>query len=499
MEVEMEKTGHESLPQGQVVAFGSVKSTLPGRGPRGWKTALIAVATIILGVAAFLLWQQSVRTAATAGSGKGATRPVLTVELTPVKSASFERKLLVSGTVAAWDPVQVGSEINGLKVESIAVDDGAHVKEGQVMAALNGAILRAQLAQQQARLASARASLVKAIQPNRPEDITSLRAAYAQSQANVAQEEASLARTRASAAEAEANAGRYEGLVREGAVSALEGLNRSTLAKTTAADVHNAEQKVQAAKFTAQQAYERMIMGIAGGRREDVMISQSSLAETEATVKQLASQVEQTIIRAPCDGLVVKRSVHIGDIASTGKVMFDLVRDGRLELRAQVPEADLSRIRPGQKVEVQAVLANGAITSGVVREISPTIDLDSRLGTVRIDLPAAVPAAAVGSSSSSSSSVLPFRAGNFARGEIFLGKQDVMAVPSSCVVYKDNRAVVFTVSTDGIAQMRFVDAGERDLNSIEIRQGLRIGESVVARGAGFLKDGDRVQVVKERR
>jgi HlyD family secretion protein len=499
MEVEMEKTGQEALPQGQTAGFGSFKSALPGRGLGGRKIALIALLVIALAAGGFIFWQQSVRTAATAGGGKGAARPVLTVELTPVKSASFERKLLVSGTVAAWDPVQVGSEINGLKVESIAVDDGARVKKGQIMATLNGSILRAQLAQQQARLAAAKASLVKAIQPNRPEDLTSLKAAYAQCQANVAQEEASLARTRASAAEAEANAGRYEGLVREGAVSALEGLNRSTLAKTTAADVHNAEQKVQSAKFTAQQAHERMIMGIAGGRREDVMMSQSSLAETEATVKQLASQVEQTVIRAPCDGLVVKRSVHIGDIASTGKVMFDLVRDGRLELRAQVPEGDLSRIQPGQKVEVQAVLANGALTSGFVREISPIIDLDSRLGTVRIDLPASTIPLAAGSSSSSSSSVLPFRAGNFARGEIFLGKQDVLAVPSTCVVYKDNRAVVFTVSGDNIAQMRFVEAGERDLNNIEIRKGLSSGESVVARGAGFLKDGDHVQVVKEHR
>jgi len=173
--------------------------------------------------------------------------------------------------------------------------------------------------------------------------------------------------------------------------------------------------------------------------------------------------------------------VHIGDIASTNKVMFDLVRDGRLELRAQVPEIDLSRIQPGQKVEVQAVHTATKPIMAVVREISPSIDLDSRLGTVRIDLPVDKSAEAL-------------RSGNFARGEILLGREPVLAVPSDSVVYKDNRAIVFTVSKDEVAQMRFIETGERNLDSLEVKSGLKSGDSIVAKGAGFLKDGDKVKV-----
>jgi HlyD family secretion protein len=336
------------------------------------------------------------------------------------------------------------------------------------------------LAQQEARLAASRAGLTKAIQPNRPEDLTSLQAAYDQAQVNVAQEESNLMRSQATSQEAEANAKRYEFLVKQGVVSGMEGLSRTTTAKTTAADVHSAEARVKAAKLSAQQVHDRLSMGLIGGRREDVVISKATLSEYEATVSQLRSEVAQTVIRAPCDGLVVKRNAHIGEIASATKVMFELVRDGRLELRAQVPESDLSAIKPGQKVEVQAVLSSAPTTSGTVREISPTIDLDSRLGTVKIDLPA--------------SDNVSFRSGNFARGEIFLGKQSVLAVPASCVVYKDNRAIVFTVTPDDNVQMHFIEAGERDLDNIEVKSGLRGGEAIVAKGAGFLKDGDKVRV-----
>lgn len=486
MEVKVQITDVKSGEDNALPSYLMAKGSPP---PGKKKIVIIAVSLLVLiiaGAVGFKMWADN-DAKAKALAGAGANRSVLTVELTPVKRSSFERKLLVSGTVSAWDPVQVGTEANGLRVESIAVDEGAHVKRGQIMATLNGSVLRAQLAQQEARLASSRAGLTKAIQPNRPEDLTSLQAAYSQAQVNVAQEESSLMRSQATASEAEANAKRYEFLVKQGVVSGMEGLSRSTAAKTSLADVHSGQEKVKAAKFAAQQAHERLAMGLSGGRNEDVAMSKASVAELEAMVRQLRSEVAQTVIRAPCDGLVVKRSAHIGDIAATSKVMFDLVRDGRLELRAQVPESDLSRIKPGQKAEVQAVLASGPVTYGTVREISPTIDLDSRLGTVKIDLP-------VTSGQKENSVDGNFRAGNFARGEIFLGKEPVLAIPASCVVYKDNRAIVFTVSHDSLTQMRFVEAGERALDNIEIKSGLKDGESVVVKGAGFLKDGDKVKV-----
>ena len=87
----------------------------------------------------------------------------------PVKTLDFERKLLVSGTVSAWDPVQVGSEANGLKVEAVLVDEGAHlctvVKSWPGSTAVFCVLswLNRKLA-----LPLRSAGLVKAIQPNRP-------------------------------------------------------------------------------------------------------------------------------------------------------------------------------------------------------------------------------------------------------------------------------------------------------------------------------------------
>lgn len=398
---------------------------------------------------------------------------VLTVELTRVEPRDFERKLLVSGTVWAWDPVQVGSEVNGLKVQSVLVDDGAQVKRGQLLAKLNSSIIEAQLAKKKANQMGAKASLLKAIQPYRAEDLTSLRYAYSQAQANIAQEEANLARAQANYSEAAENAKRYTGLVSQGAVSAEDADNRSTQAKVYLAEVQNCEHKVRAIKLAAQQANDRLTMGVSGGRREDIEISKSQLAEIAANIAELNSQLAQTAIVAPCDGLVLKRSVHIGDISSTSKVMFDLVRDGRLELRANLPEADIGLVKAGQTVRIGNVDAR-------VREISPMIDQDTRLGMVRIDLPLNT----------------HLRPGNFVKGEIGLGKAKVNAVGSSSVVYKDNRAIAYTIDGSGKkVRMHFIEVGGRDGDFIEVLSGLKAGDQVVAKGAGFIKDGDVVNVL----
>ena len=104
-----------------------------------------------------------------------------------------------------------------------------------------------------------------------------------------------------------------------------------------------------------------------------------------------------------------------------------------------------------------AALGAGAETIGTVREISPAIDLDSRLGTVRIDLPG-------------SSGYLFIVPGNFARGEIYLGKEPVLSIPIElCSLQRQPCPGLYGIA-GGLAQMRFVEAGERDMGNIEIRQ-----------------------------
>jgi HlyD family secretion protein len=408
--------------------------------------------------------------------------PVITVTAEKVSARDIAGKIEVNGTIWAWDPLTIGSEVNGLRVESILVDDGDKVKRGQVLARLNSSVLNAQLAEERAKLAAQKATLKRTIQPNRPEDLLSLQAAHMQAESAVAEAETMLTKAKANLVNAQHNSQRYRGLVAEGAVSEQEADQKDTEAKTSEAEMHNAAQKVRTAKFQREQAKQRLVMGQQGGRKEDVDISHATVAQMQANVQRLEALVAQTVIRAPADGLIMRRDAHLGDITAMNKTLFQMVRDNRLELRAQVAEIDLHQIHEGQKVAVTDSTNSSFSVEGVVREVSPMIDQDMRLGTVRIDVPGA------------KNGERGFKPGNFAHGTIDIGTKRALTVPASAVLSRDNKSFVYVVNADNTVAVRDVKTGERIGGYAEVLTGLADGETVVVRGAGFLKNGDLVRV-----
>lgn len=409
-----------------------------------------------------------------------ADQAVLTVAVEPVALTKLHRHLKVNGTVWAWDPLTIGSEIGGLRIATVPVEEGDVVNKGQVLATLNSSLLQAQLEKEQALLERARVNVEKQKQPNRPMDLARLKAAVAQSTAEVAQKEAGVLRARAALKNAEVNTARYKALRAEGAVSAMDLDNKVMMEETAHADLRTAQESLVAAKFIKDQAVERLKLAQEGGMAEDIDMARSELAEKQATVKHIQAQLSQTVIKAPTHGLIVKRLAHIGDITVANEDMFQMVRENRFEVRAQIPEQDLSVLKPGQKVEFSSAASGGAKIIGTIREISPLVDSDTRLATARIDIPY-------------EKGYLP---GMFVSGVTDLGEVTAVAVPSTAVLDKDGRKIVYVLQGNKVFS-HVVKVGESTNNYLEILSGVEPGDQVVVRGGGFLKDGDIVRVAQE--
>lgn len=406
-----------------------------------------------------------------------AKRAVLTVTTEPVKVIVAERHLDVSGSIWPSDPISIGSEINGLRVTSVNAEEGQFVHKGQVLATLNSSILRAQLAQQQARLKQMQAAFSKAKQPNRSFEIAGVKFAHEQARAVISQEEANVQRAKAALENARKLSTRYNELSRQGAVSTQDADTTRSQELIAEADLRNAEQKLAAAKAAAVQAHQRMSMFIEGGRSEDIEIAAATMAETKAMIQQISSQIAQTIIRAPADGLITKRDVHIGDIgtAMQTRAFFTMIRDNKLELRAQVPESDLPRLREGQTVLFTSPM--GTNFQGVISIITPQVDPDTRLATLRISIPYAH----------------DLRPGIFIHGIVKLASEQVPVIPTKAVTSRDDYNIVYTLEGDK-ALARNIRLGDRFGDYVEVLSGLKVGEPVISSGAGFLKDGAVVRV-----
>lgn len=181
-------------------------------------------------------------------------------------------------------------------------------------------------------------------------------------------------------------------------------------------------------------------------------------------------------LRAPADGIVSKRLVQPGQVVAAGGELLRLIRDGRLEWRAELPEDQLARVEPGDAVRLSAA---GTDVIGRIRAVSPGVDSQTRTGTVYADLPQPG----------------PLQPGTYVQGRIVTGNGEGLTVPAASVVQRDGHAYVFTVDGERIVHRLRVRTGARVDGRIEIVEGLQPGTRVVEQGAGFLGDGDSVRVV----
>ena len=254
-------------------------------------------------------------------------------------------------------------------------------------------------------------------------------------QADVAQARASLAEAEANAQESAANGDRARRLKPTGAISAQQ-INQYLTAEQAG------KARVQAARATLH-------------------------------AQQLRMQHTQVI--APDSGVISVRMATVGAVVGTGTELFRMIRQGRLEWRAEVMSEELGRMAPGAMATLTA--ANGRKIQGKVRMVAPTVDPQTRAALVYVDLPKDSGA----------------KAGMFATGQFELGSSDALTVPQQAVVMRDGFTFVFGMNADRrVAQIK-VATGRRLGDRVEITSGVTPDTVIVASGAGFLNDGDLVK------
>ncbi len=208
--------------------------------------------------------------------------------------------------------------------------------------------------------------------------------------------------------------------------------------------------------------------------------AQAQLSSAQAALSEIRTRLDQTNIRAPVAGLISSRSVTRGQIVQPGTELFRMVRDGRLELDAQVPEAELRSIQPGMGATIASDQVAGA--TGRVRIVTPEVDPQTRLGVARIAL-------------NPGSGLRP---GMFARAAIDVGAQPAIVVPSDSIVFREGKPGVYVIGARNAVHFTPITTGARNGSQIQVVTGLQPGQRVVVQGAGFLGEGDVVTVAPAR-
>jgi HlyD family secretion protein len=206
-----------------------------------------------------------------------------------------------------------------------------------------------------------------------------------------------------------------------------------------------------------------------------VRVAQAQLGATRAEIGRLD-------VRAPTAGLVLSRSVEVGQVVGAGSpALFRIAEGGQMELLARLPQTDLSRLSVGVPVTVTPV---GSATSfqGTVWQLSPVIDPQTRQGVARILIPYSA----------------EIRPGGFAQAEIRAGSVSAPLLPESAVLTDDLGTYVMIVGAENKVERRAVRLGSVSDRGVVVAEGLSGNERVVASAGAFLNPGERVRAERSR-
>ncbi|MEM9483518.1 MAG: efflux RND transporter periplasmic adaptor subunit [Cyanobacteria bacterium P01_F01_bin.116] len=351
-----------------------------------------------------------------------------------LQTATIQQSIKATGTVQAFDLLQLSPQVNGLQIREVRVRAGDQVVAGQVLAVLDDSVLRTQLTQAEAN--------------------------YAQAQAQVVQEQAERAQAEANAAEAQDNFERNQTLFDKGGISLQELNSRRTQAITAREAVGVSEAAVQSAQATVN----------------------SRLAE----IQRLETQLDQTFITAPVNGQIAERQATVGDTSSAGTALFTLIQDGVLELVVDLPQRQLASVTVGTPVTVTSSTNKDIQLSGSVRSIEPQVDPQTRQAAVNVSL-AANQALRTGM----------FLQAEFMTGQrsglVLPATAILPQADDTFKVFKVNDAgqaepVTVTVG----ARLPITD---KQPERLEILSGLNETDRVIVEGASYLQPGDPVAIV----
>lgn len=264
----------------------------------------------------------------------------------------------------------------------------------------------------------------------------------------------------------------------------LATVDRSVQVQTTA-QLAAAVEAARASAALAQNEYDRSAALVGRGFVSKADLDQKRAARDQARAQVRVAQAQLGAtragiglldIRAPTSGLVLERNLEVGQVIGPGSQnLFRLARGGEMEMRAQLSQQDLARVRVGMPASVTPIGSNSPV-SGSIWQVAPVIDPTSRQGEVRIAIPY-------------SNGIRP---GGFAEARISAGATTAPLLPQSAVLSDDQGNYVYIVNARNEAERRNVKVGGVDDSGVAVIAGLNGQEQVVLSAGPFLNPGQKV-------
>ncbi|WP_312520441.1 efflux RND transporter periplasmic adaptor subunit [Anaerospora sp.] len=214
--------------------------------------------------------------------------------------------------------------------------------------------------------------------------------------------------------------------------------------------------------------------------KRDLALGQ--LRSAEGNMSLLTARLENANITAPRNGVVIKRFVQSGYYTKSGSTIVTLADTSSLLAKATVGEAQMQDIIIGSTVKVLVSALGNKEFSGVITRLSPAAASPSRTFTAEITIP---------------NPQGELKPGIFANVSTPVqARKNVIAVPESALVMKEDQKTVFVVNAQGVAQQSVLKLGYVGEGYAEVLAGLQEGDVIITAGHNKVKDGSVIAGAK---
>ncbi len=365
------------------------------------------------------------------------------VETAIAQTGSLEIPIEYTGTTAPVRVVSLRAQTEG-RLLQLNADVGDAIARGQVLGQVDSRLLLAVVEQARAELAA-------------------LESEVAQAEAEVSDARAQVEQARVELQQAQADAARLQSLSGEGAITTQAAEQAVTAARTAEQTLRSAQEQVR----TRQQA---------------VIAAQRRVTAQQATLSEVQAREAFASLTAPITGSVLAKTVEPGDLLQPGDEVLQLGDFSVIKVVVQVSELQLGSLQLGQTAQVRLDAFPNQRLNGQISRISPAADPTARLIPIEITMPNA------GGRISS---------GLLARVQFANVQSDLIIVPEQALSGSEQKSELFVLQGTGEqakVAARPVQIGEKRNGQVEIRSGLKAGETFVVRSSKPLEDGQPVRL-----
>lgn len=383
-----------------------------------------------------------------------------------------------SGKLAADQTVQVVSKIGG-KITSVAVDEGAKVKKGDLLVQLDTEDLSQQLDQAQAGLTASQAKLADTVAGARSQDLQAAGAAVEQAKAAINQAKAGVSQAKAAYDLVTKGYNHTKNFYDQGDVS-TDDLDKATLDYEKAkAAYESAISQQQGANAQLSAAEAKLSLAKEGATVNTLEQLKADVSAKQAALTLVQNAVKNAGVVSPIDGIIVKKNVNVGEMAQAGAALLTVVNIDQVKVEVSVPEGMVSSIKQGEKGTVTVPSIPGKTFEGTITFVSPISDTNNN--TFPIKLMVGNPD---GSLHAGAVASVAFGASN---------GDNRVEIPKAALLQKDGKTVVYKISGDTVHPVELqTEDKNQDWVYLKGDAALKPNDKIVLNPSDKLTDGTKV-------